>query len=234
MRDWADALLSVLLAPLCAACHQPLPRPTRGCICDACWDAIVPTPLPVCCRCGDPLLTDAGRCACRGVPSAVTSARALGPYAGALRSIVHALKYDGRRSIAHRLARQMAECATDLLAGAEASVPVPLHPSRHRQRGFNQAHDLARHLGLPVHHALRRVRPTDVQATLHASARWTNVQGAFAATSRAAALRGAVVVLVDDVRTTGATLEACAEPLRRAGIGEVRALTAARVVQPSP
>jgi ComF family protein len=127
----------------------------------------------------------------------------------------------------------MVESATDLLAGVRASVPVPLHRARHRQRGFNQAHDLARHLGLPVRHALRRVRHTDAQATLDGSARWSNVEGAFAVTRQAAALQGAVVVLVDDVRTTGATLEACARALLRAGVAEVRALTAARVAPPS-
>ena len=237
VRDWADALLAVLLAPLCAACHEPLAQPTRGCVCNACWDAIVRTPSPVCARCGAPLPGDnqpfSGACSCGAGTSAVTIARAVGPYEGALRAIVHALKYDGRRSIARRLSHLMAECATEILAGANAAVPVPLHRTRHRQRGFNQAHDLARHLGLPVRHALRRVRHTNVQATLHASERWSNVEGAFTVTRRAAALQGAVVVLVDDVRTTGATLEACARALRRAGIAEVRVLTAARVAPPS-
>lgn len=236
MRDWADALLAVLLAPLCAACHEPLPHPTRGCVCDACWDAVERIPPPLCARCGASLPTtqpSTQSCSCATRQSAVTIARAVGPHEGTLRALVHALKYDGRRSIARPLSRLMAACAPDVLGGAGAAVPVPLHRARLRQRGFNQAHDLARHLGLPVRHALRRVRHTDVQAALHASERWSNVDGAFAVTHRTQELGGAVVVLVDDVRTTGATLEACAVALRRAGVAEVRALTAARVAPPS-
>ena len=118
----------------------------------------------------------------------------------------------------------------DVLRGANAAVPVPLHPSRRRERGFDQASDLARHVGLPVVHALRRIRPTAVQASLPAARRHGNVRGAFAARSAVATLNGRSVVLVDDVSTTGATLEACARALAEAGVREVRALTAARVV----
>ena len=118
----------------------------------------------------------------------------------------------------------------DVLAGADAAVPVPLHPSRRRERGFNQAADLARHLGLPVIHALRRVRATAAQAGLPAARRHGNVRGAFAPTRRPRPWTAATVVLVDDVSTTGATLEACARALKAAGVREVRALTAARVV----
>jgi ComF family protein len=118
----------------------------------------------------------------------------------------------------------------DVLTGAASIVPVPLHASRRRSRGFDQAADLARHLGLPVSRALRRVRATAVQASLPAAKRHANVRDAFAVTRTARELSGAVVVLVDDVCTTGATLDACAHALKEAGIVEVRALTAARVV----
>ena len=117
-----------------------------------------------------------------------------------------------------------------VLAGAEAAVPVPLHASRRRERGFDQAADLARHVGLPVVHALGRVRPTAVQASLPAGRRHANVRDAFRLTPAAVRLEGRVVVLVDDVSTTGATLEACARALGGAGVREIRALTAARVV----
>ncbi len=117
----------------------------------------------------------------------------------------------------------------DILEGAACAIPVPLHPSRRRQRGFNQAADLARHLGIPVVAALRRLRPTPTQTSLPAARRHRNMRNAFAVTRAARALSGAIVVLVDDVSTTGATLEACAKVLREAGVIEVRALTAARV-----
>jgi ComF family protein len=118
----------------------------------------------------------------------------------------------------------------DILAGAAAAVPVPLHFSRRWSRGFNQAADLARHVGPPVRHALRRVRATATQTSLPAARRHKNVRGAFAVTRSARVLRGQVVVLIDDVCTTGATLDACARTLKTAGVAEVRALTAARAV----
>ncbi len=120
--------------------------------------------------------------------------------------------------------------AAALVDEARCAVPVPLHASRRRHRGFNQSDDLARHLGVPVVHALRRVRATATQADLPAARRHQNVRDAFAVTRDAAALAGSIVLLVDDVSTTGATLEACARALKAAGVSEVRAVTAARVV----
>jgi len=123
----------------------------------------------------------------------------------------------------------MRERGATLFDGAACVVPVPLHASRRRHRGFNQSADLARHLGLPVVHALRRVRATATQAELPAAQRHRNVRGAFAVTRAGRSLAGATVLLVDDVSTTGATLHACAAELKAAGVADVRALTAARV-----
>ena len=123
---------------------------------------------------------------------------------------------------------------SSLFANAAAVVPVPLHMTRRHARGFNQASDLARHLGLPVIHALRRTRATAVQATLPAAQRHGNVRGAFETTRVGRKLRGLVIVLVDDVSTTGATLEACARTLKDAGVKEARAVTAARAVSVRP
>jgi len=169
---------------------------------------------------------------CRRARRLVDRARAIGAYDGALRAIIHALKFDGRRSLARPLGRLMRERGAEILDGAACLVPVPLHPSRRRHRGFNQAADLARHVGMPVRPALRRVRATPAQTGLPAARRHRNLRDAFAATRAAATLTGAVVVLIDDVSTTGATLEACARALKEAGVAEVRALTAARVVSP--
>ena len=231
-----DAALAILLAPTCAACARPLERPTRGAVCARCWQSIIPITPPVCDACGDPLTSwrmlhgESGRCArCRRRGGGVTRGRAGGAYDGALRAIVHALKYDGRRSLARPLAALMERAGTDVLDGADLLVPVPLHRSRQRARGFNQAWEIARHLRLPAVRALRRVRPTPSQADLPAARRHANVRGAFAM-RRGGRVRGAVVVLIDDVSTTGATLDACAKVLREEGAVEVRALTAARVV----
>jgi ComF family protein len=162
-------------------------------------------------------------------------------YAGALREILHAFKYQNRRSLAHHLAVLMREVGTDILRGADCAVPVPLHASRLRERGFNQSADLAQHLGLPVVTALRRTRATPPQTGLPAARRRPNVADAFApAHGLVSLLRpwqsgmldrwvvGRTVVLVDDVTTTGATLEACARILVQSGAAEVRALTVAR------
>jgi predicted amidophosphoribosyltransferase len=136
----------------------------------------------------------------------------------------------------------MREAGRDVLAGAGAAVPVPLHWFRRRQRGFNQAALLAAGLGLPVCHALRRSRRTRAQAGLPAGERHVNVSGAFSLAWRCRwprlrrlaggaprRLDGLVVVLVDDVSTTGATRDACARVLLDAGVREVRLLTVARV-----
>jgi ComF family protein len=101
-----------------------------------------------------------------------------------------------------------------------------------RERGFNQARDMARHLGVPLVQALERTRATATQADLPASKRHANVRGAFRL-ARRVSVEGAIVVLVDDVSTTGATLEACATALLDAGAKEVRAITAARAVSRS-
>ena len=237
LRTVADALMSVILGPSCAACNELLEQPTRGPVCPRCWHSILPLTPPLCDSCGDPLPSwrtisvPAGTCPrCRRASRAVDRARAVGEYDGTLKAVVHALKYDGRRSLARPLAAMMRDRAADLLT-AEYATPVPLHPSRRRERGFNQAADLARHLGLPVHQVLRRIRATVTQTSLPAAQRHRNVRNAFAV-RKPALVRGRTVLLVDDVSTTGATLEACARVLKDAGAREVFAITAARVVAP--
>ena len=241
IRRLADSLLAVVLAPVCAACRCPLDSPTSGAVCDACWQAIPFFDLPCCRVCGDPLISAKSsqsddRCPrCQTARTAITSAAALGAYKGSLRAIVHALKYERRRSIASGLSTLMRIRARSVLMGAGCAVPVPLHWRRRWLRGFNQAAALAAGLELSVVHALKRTRATRTQTDLPADERHANVHGAFAVRRRSSIV-GACVVLVDDVSTTGATLEACAQVLIAAGAREVRAVTAARVVtrQPSP
>jgi ComF family protein len=247
LRLAADGLLAVLLAPSCAACRAALEAPSRGPVCAACWAAIRIITPPVCERCGDPLPSwrvisqTSARCPrCRRRRSAVDLGGAVGAYEGALRDVIHALKYEGRRTLARPLGQLMAAYGARLLDGADCAVPVPLHRRRRRARGFNQAAELARALGLPVVDALVRVRATSSQTDLPAAQRHRNVRGAFRAAGAGflrrgrAAVGGRTIVLVDDVCTTGATLEACAAALKAAGAREVRALTAARVVLSRP
>ena len=163
----------------------------------------------------------------------IARTRAVGEYDGSLRAILHALKYSGRRSVARRLGAMMRSAGGDVLDGADFAVPVPLHPFRRLTRGFNQAAELARGLGVPVVPALRRARHTRPQADLPAARRHENVQDVFRL-ARRASVQGACVVLVDDVSTTGATLEACARTLADGGAREVRALIAARAVARAP
>src|SRR5262249_42788539 len=159
--------------PACAVCDTALDHPSRGPVCDGCWRSILPLTPPLCDRCGDPLATwrvisaPLGRCPrCRRAPPSVDRARAIGPYGGGLRSIVHALKYQGRRSLARPLGELMRRHGGDILEGASCVLPVPLHASRRRQRGFNQAADLAGHMMMPVVAGLRRIRATATQTGL--------------------------------------------------------------------
>jgi ComF family protein len=237
----ADALASVLFSSPCVVCGTIAPQIACGAVCDACWRTVPLVTPPVCQRCGDPLtdwtsesgaLSRTGGCSCALLSNALDRVRALGPYESTLRTMVHALKYDRRRSIAGRLA-QMAVEQYGAYLDADAVVPVPLHRHRQWSRGFNQTEELARHLGLPVWRVLRRVRDTRPQSDLSASERLRNVRHAFAVRPliRCRCLTDASVILLDDVSTTGATLGECAEVLKAAGVREVRALTIARTLR---
>ena len=227
--------MSVVLAPPCAACNRPLENPLHSAVCDRCWNGIQVLHPPFCGVCGDPVLTWRSlaadhRCElCRVRRPHIAAGMAIGDYAGPLRAIVHALKYDGRRSIASPLSTLLRRHGAPILSGADLAVPVPLHWSRQWRRGFNQAHELAARLGLPVRDSLRRRRHTRSQTGLSAEERQANVHDAFVLARRPGPLTGLCIVLIDDVSTTGATLEACACVLMEGGAREVRTLTAARV-----
>ena len=235
-RAFSDAALALFIAPACAACREPLTSPTLGAVCERCWSSIHPFVPPCCETCGDALpswriisLSHALCARCRRSPPLVSAAAAIGPYEGTLKAILQALKYDSRTSLARPLAQRLRVSAAGVLDRADAVVPVPLHRSRHRKRGFNQARELATHLGVPMLDALVRSRATRSQADLPASRRHANVRDAFSV-RRGADVRGLTLVIVDDVSTTGATLNACARPLLDAGAAEVRAVTAAKTL----
>jgi ComF family protein len=243
----ANALVRTFLSPACAACRARLDRPLDSPVCRTCWSSIPRLTPPWCDWCGDALPPGPRLiplCArCLRTPPGFDVARSAGRYDGALRELIHAFKYDRRRMLAPPLARLLARAGASLLDGAEAVIPVPLHPWRSWHRGFNQSDDLAQHLGLPVWRVLRRVRSGPPQASLPGAARRAGVEGAFATrmwpstvagTGPLYRLRGATVVLVDDVMTTGATLDACSRVLVGAGAKTVRALTVARTVAAAP
>lgn len=215
LRAAANQLLSSLFEPPCAGCRQRLRDPLDGAVCEACWARLSLAP---------PLHEHFP------ADHAISWACAVDHYDGRMKEIVHALKYDRRRTISPRLGALMRERGHALLREADLVVPVPLHHRRQYQRGFNQAEDLARHLGAPMARLLRRVRHTPSQIDLPKDRRRTNVHGAFALARGALSPVPRVAVLVDDVSTTGSTLEACARVLKLAGVKDVRALTAARVV----
>jgi ComF family protein len=247
-RALANGLIQVVLEPECPVCRMVLARPLDGPVCADCWRAVGRVRPPWCARCGETLAAWAvGRCPrCTGVGFAVERTRSVGLYAGALRRLILAFKYGGRRTLAAPLAALMREAGADVLDGAAAVVPVPLWSGRQRARGYNQADELAQRLGVPVWRILRRRRPGPPQAGLSVDERFANVRGAYGLTRAVALwsllapplgldrewrLRGTIVVLVDDVMATGATLEACGRALRQAGVAEVRAVTTARALR---
>ena len=239
----ANVIVRTLLSPICAACRERLDRPLDGPICGACWLAIPRLTPPLCDWCGDALPTRphlVPLCArCLRSPPSFELARSAGRYDGSLRDLIHAFKYEGRRILGPPLARLMRDAGAGMFEGATAVVPVPLHPWRQLRRGFNQADDLAQHLGVPVWRVLRRSRLGQTQARLGADTRGANARGAYSAWTWPSLvpgdrfsrrLVGATVVLVDDVMTTGATMDACSQVLLGAGAKTVRALTVARTM----
>lgn len=235
--QWADAALRALFNPLCAACHRPLGPGRTGPVCRLCWIGVRRVSPPWCDSCGEPQQSwhhssNASRCPrCVANPPRFDLARSFGLYEGPLRKIVHALKYQGHRTLGGPLGTLMTSAGKDLVESADAVVPVPLHPWRQVQRGFNQADDLARSLGRPVWRPLRRRRLGKPQAKLTGEERWANVKDAYRLSRfpfAAFQSRPRHVVLIDDVMTTGATLDACSAVLRDAGVRWVAALTIAR------
>ena len=164
-------------------------------------------------------------------PLVIEKIRSVALFEGVLRQAIHRFKYERLAGLAEPFGEMLADYWRGELLTADWLIPVPLHPSRERDRGYNQsellARSLARRVDVPVSSkGLRRTRATAVQMTLNAAQRRENVAGAFECIE--ARVRGARVMLIDDVGTTGATLDACAQAVLKAGAASVMGLTLAR------
>lgn len=226
------------LPPLCPACREPVGN-TAG-LCASCWSKLSPIERPFCERLGIPFIYDPGP----GIlsmqaiadPPAYARARAAVRYDEVARALVLAFKYGDRLDLAPTMGRWMARAGRELLSDADAVVPVPLHWRRSWARRFNQSAMLAKSVagdsGPPVVlDAVKRVKATPQQVGLSKSERALNVQGAFRVTPQGkSAVARRRILLVDDVLTSGATVDACARVLLRAGARNVDVLVFARVV----
>ncbi len=228
LHSIAGYVLDLLLPPRCVGCGR-----VGSWFCDRCMAAVEPVPEPVCPLCGRPTL-DGEMCAfCRRNPPHLNGVRSVALFKEPLRSAIHALKYKGRKEVAVPLGRMMADYLSHPRETLDFIVPVPLHPERRKERGYNQAALLAagisRQTGVPMAtEVLVRSRYTKPQVTLNARERMENVKDAFECVD--AAVQGKRVILVDDVCTTGATMDAAAQALWKCHPERVWGLTLARAV----
>src|SRR5579872_5851030 len=236
-RSAARMALDIALPTLCVACREPVDG--EG-VCAECWSKLSFIEPPYCPRLGIPFVYDPGpellSMEAIANPPAYARARAAVRYDDVARSLVHALKYQDRTDLAPTMGRWMARAGRELLREADVLVPVPLHWRRGWSRRYNQSGALARIIerqtGVAVAaEALRRIRRTEQQIGLSRPQRANNVQGAFkVAPDRQHLIAGRRVVLIDDVLTSGATVDACARALLRAKAAAVDVLVFARVV----
>jgi ComF family protein len=246
-------LLSLLFPSHCRLCQTPLTRMSRVPVCEGCIGAMAPIEGPRCAACGERLMSphlrserdESPLCLmCLQNEPVFARASAYGSYDGGLREMIHLLKYERVRPAANVLGRMLAEVVSDLAEafGAEGPVvmPVPLHATKLRRRGFNQSELIARAmlklkpaaLNFKLNTtALVRHRATESQTGLTPPQRRENMRGAFQV-GRSDQIRGRDILLIDDVFTTGTTVSECARVLRRAGACRVFVATVARVLKP--
>ncbi len=232
-----SVLLDMLYPRRCIGCGETTPDSFRY-ICWECWSDSARVEPPFCSLCGDPVAGaidhDFICYSCSSKTPAFTAARSAARYDGVVGEALRKLKYEQALWLAPDLATLLHHCIQAEFPGREFDllVPVPLHHVRKRGRGYNQAtvlaRELGRRLGRKTHPGLlKRIRPTISQTNLTAKARLSNVTQAFQF-RKGHALTGRKVLLVDDVMTTGATVNACAEALKKGGAVTVHVITAAR------
>jgi len=236
-RHAARLALDIALPTLCISCREPVDG--EG-LCAACWTKLSFIAPPYCPRLGIPFVYDPGpgllSMEAIAAPPAYTRARAAVRYDEVARTLVHALKYQDRTDLAPPMGRWMARAGRELLAEADMLVPVPLHWRRGWSRRYNQSGALAHAIqggsGVKLRgDVLRRIRATEQQVGLSRPQRASNVQGAFKVADEAQSeVKGRRVIVIDDVLTSGATVDACARALLRAKAAQVDVLVFARVV----
>jgi competence protein ComFC len=239
-RKMLDGLWNLMYPETCFLCSAPVARQRDCGICDPCWQKVIALKIlpPRCASCGLPFYSFeersehlCGDCIQNMPPYA--GARAYGHYSAELSRVVQELKFSGRQNLIGLLAPLLADAFSDTWSRDEFDliVPVPLHPKRKRDRGFNQAELLAVSLGrliaIPCRKALRRIRATLPQVGLTHSQRLENVHKAFRC-SAPQHISKRRILLIDDVMTTGATVECAAQALMDAGALRVSVLTVAR------
>src|SRR3974390_1103367 len=237
LRRAGHMVLDVALPPMCPSCREPLGDGAG--LCAECWGKLSLLEPPYCARLGIPFVYDPGP----GIlsmeaianPPAYDPPRAAVRYDDIARSLVHAFKYSDRLDLAPVMGRWMTRAGRELLADANALIPVPLHWRRLWARRFNQSATLAGIIStlsdLPVvHGGLRRTRATGQQVGRSRAERADNVQGAFQVSAEhKAEIQGRRLVLIDDVLTSGATVDACSRALLQGGAAHVAVLSFPRV-----
>lgn len=229
LRAVGSKLIDLLFPPTCVGCGRE-----GAFLCPACVAGVHRLPPPLCPACGRPLIREEWCPSCRRWKLDIDGIRSPFALQGVLRQAIHRFKYGGFKALSAPLAELLAQSLDSRPLPAEVLSPVPLHPRRLRDRGYNQSGLLARELGrltgLPVEEqTLFRHRNSPAQArTPDAEERRRNVSDAFGC--RGHALRGKRVLLIDDVCTTGATLNACSSALKTAGAASVWGLALAREI----
>ncbi|MEP1205724.1 MAG: ComF family protein [Rhizobiaceae bacterium] len=237
LAAFAASAVDMLIPPTCLGCNAAVGQ--AGALCGSCWSRLRFIEQPFCKVLGTPFAYDSGLGAVSlsalAEPPSFDRARSVVLYDDVARRIVRTFKFGDRPELAPWMAQWMVRAGHELLARDALIVPVPLHRRRLMGRRFNQSAELARHLARLSHcqyqpDMLRRIRQTRQQVGLGANDRARNVRGAFRVPpAKEILVRGGHIVLVDDVYTTGATLQSCARALRRKGAAKIDCLTFARV-----
>lgn len=236
-QSWHDSfyrtfhsLLDLVFPPRCGGCNN-----SGSVLCSSCMAQFTPIPAPHCSHCGV-TLSQRGECdRCTFHRIRLSGLHSAYTYQGPLRTCIHNLKYRGQTRLAVPLGRALADTYQAHQLRADMIIPVPLHPERQQERGYNQAQLLAQAcaklLQIPMNTSiLQRTRATKAQTQTSANERYKNVADAFRCSSHIAtkSLAKRIIIIIDDVCTTGATLEACAAPLFAEGASEVWGLVLAR------